>query len=178
MWSVLRSGPCEYESDPDSNKRSETLCLCYSWPRCPINVATRIQWSSRLSWWIGYTGMTTTSTRQHENSTLTGSEFENGTRSIMSCREWMLELMQRGGSWTRVELLYPLSWINDCLSSLSRKDQRVDRCQMLVCKPSLPKLVPVYVSLDSNQVLDGYGGGRGEMVWECGAVRTVLSIRD
>ena len=36
------------------------------------------------------------------------------------------------------------------------------------------KLVPVYVSLHSNQVLDGYGGGRGEMVWECGAVRTVL----
>ena len=45
---------------------------------------------------------------------------------------------------------------------------------MLVCKPRLPKLVLVYVSLHSNQVLDGYGGGRGEMVWECGAVRTVL----
>lgn len=97
-------------------------------------------------------------------------------------REWdrkynELQRMNVGAKAKRRKLCtgrFHLSWINDCSSSLRKKDRRVDHCQMLVCKPRLLKLVLVYVSVGSNQVLDGYDGGRGEMVWGCGAVQTVL----
>lgn len=68
---------------------------CSSWPKCPTNIATHTQWSSRPLLWIRCIKTTTTSTRQHENSTSTGSEFENGTKSMISYKESVLVLQQK-----------------------------------------------------------------------------------